>query len=136
VELLSTIRRVTMADVDAAGVLYVGAPYPWQEQLYTEFLAVSGHPLGRLLAAGHGTPYVASSATYRRPLALDDLVKCVLVAESIGRSSFGLRMDGLRDDDGELAIQVSTRQVWVALEPGGRLAPQPVPAWLRTLLGG
>jgi len=128
------VRRVTMADTDAAGLIYVAAPYRWQEELFTEWLLRCGHPLSAILAEGIACPIVTSSATYLAPLGLDQLVNCALVVEQVGRTSFVLRMDGTALDPERLSVQVWTRHVWARFDPAGGLHSEPFPAWLQQAL--
>jgi acyl-CoA thioesterase FadM len=122
--------RVVMADVDAASILYFATPYRWQELLFTGWMHAIGHPVSGLLGSGNGCPAVKSSATYLRPLRLDDLVRCQLSCEEIGRTSFEVSMRGYAEASGELAVQTWTRHVWVS-----RDAATPLPDWLRSALG-
>lgn len=125
-------HRICMSEVDAAQVIYYAAPYHWREAIFTSWLASVDHSLRSILDAGLGMPCVASSATYRRPLRLDDVVALELRAGPVGTSSFGLVMD-VQDPAGELGAQVETTNVW--LEPdGGELRPAALPAWLRDVL--
>jgi acyl-CoA thioesterase FadM len=122
--------RVVMADVDAASILYFTTPYRWQELLFTGWMHAIGHPVGELLGSGCGCPAVHSACDYKRPLRLDDFVRCELWSEEVGRSSFGIALRGYEDASGELAVETATRHVWV--ENG---AAAPIPDWLRTALG-
>lgn len=125
-------HRVCMSEVDAAQVIYYAAPYHWREAIFTSWLASVDHTLRSILDAGLGMPCVASSAMYRRPLRLDDVVTLQLRAGHVGTSSFGLVMD-VQDPVGELGAKVETTNVW--LEPeDGELRPAALPTWLRDLL--
>jgi len=133
-ELVAETRRIAMRDVDAAGILYLAAPYEWQEEMWTGFLYEHGHPLSMLLADGVGGPVVASSATYSAPVTLDSILTCRLYVEAIGRTSFGLRMDA-RFSGGAPALSAATRHVWCKVRPSA-LEPVPLPGWLRELFAG
>jgi acyl-CoA thioesterase FadM len=121
--------RVTMADVDAAAILYFATPYRWQELLFTGWMHAIGHPVSGLLGSGRGCPAVQSSCRYLRPLRLDDFVHCELACEETGGESFEVGMRGYDESSGELAVQTATRHVWV--EDG---ASAPLPDWLRERL--
>jgi acyl-CoA thioesterase FadM len=127
--LVESVHRVTMADVDAAGVIFYVAPYLWREALFTRWLYESGHPLSSLIAAGTPTPCVSSAASYLGPIRLDDAVSLALFAERFGTSSFDLRLDGHVGD--RHVVQVRTRNVWTQLREGGGLRSAPLPDWLR-----
>jgi YbgC/YbaW family acyl-CoA thioester hydrolase len=122
-----------MADTDAAGIIYVAAPYRWQEEIFTEWLLRCEHPLSELLASGLACPVVTSSASYLAPLRLDELVRCALAIEEIGRTSFVVRMDATSASTDVLSVQVWTRHVWTRLDDGG-LRGEPFPPWLREAL--
>jgi acyl-CoA thioesterase FadM len=134
--LMERDRRVTMADVDAAKILYVPTPYRWAEELWEEFLVGAGHPLSALFEEGWGCPTVANSAQYHAPLGLDDVVRCSLVLERVGRSSFTARMDAARSADAAPALQVWSQQVWVRIVREGEYEPSPVPGWIRDKVAG
>jgi acyl-CoA thioesterase FadM len=130
--LAQTARRVTMRDVDAAGILYLAVPYAWHEEMWTGLLHETGHALSTLLAEGAGTPAVASSATYTLPVGLDAILQCRLFAEDIGKRSFGLRMEASLPGN-TMALSVVVRHVWCAIQDG-RLEAAPLPVWLRQIL--
>jgi len=128
-------RRIAMADVDSAQILYFASPYRWFEAQFTEFLADIDHPLSSLLAQGLGMPIVKSGCEYLSPLALDDIVEQQLIAEHIGRTSFSIRCDIGQLPD--VAVRVSATYVWSEREGDrrtGRYRPAPVPGWLREAL--
>jgi YbgC/YbaW family acyl-CoA thioester hydrolase len=129
-------RRIAMADVDSAQILYFASPYRWLEAQFTEFLADNGHPLSGLLAQGLGMPIVKSGCEYLSPLSLDDVVEQQLIAEHIGRTSFSIRCDIGRLPD--VAVRVTGTYVWSEREGDqrtGRYRPAPVPDWLRSAIG-
>lgn len=136
---ISTLRRrVAMADVDAAQILYFATPFRWFEAQFTDHLATAGHPLSTILAGGVGMPIVSTTCEFLFPLALDDVVDQHLFPDRVGRSSFTIRCDvgcSLPDD---VAVRVSATYVWGEREGDharGRFRPAPVPDWLRTALG-
>lgn len=122
-------HRLTMGDVDAAGIVFYANPYRWRDVVYTGWLLSIGHPLSQLLDSGFATPCVASSARYLAPIGLDDVVDLSLVAERVGTSSFDLRMDAAMAGQ-DPAVEVRTTNVWAARKPGGGLSAQPLPDWL------
>src|SRR3546814_5004544 len=107
-----TFHRIPMAEVDAAQVIYYASPYLWRESIFTSWLAEVGHPLRDLLERGLGTPCVASSAKYLRPLRLDHVVTLELRSGKVGDRSFDLGLDVI-DAAGQLVGQVETTNVWV-----------------------
>jgi YbgC/YbaW family acyl-CoA thioester hydrolase len=134
--------RVTMADVDAAGILYYASPLRWAEMLLGDWLERSGHSLSSMFAAGEATPAAAVTIRYRVPLSLDDHCSLRLSAGRIGKTSFTVccAVWGTRDGWGDerLAVEVESTHTYVSLarRPGGGadLAKQPLPAWLTQAL--
>lgn len=132
--LLTTQRRVPMADVDAAGILYFGAPYRWLEDAFTGWLSAIGHPLGVLLRSGHGCPCVTSATSYGVPLVLDDEISVRLRPSSLGRSAFSLTTEVTRLRDDALALRSTAWHVWSDFDGAADppvVTPTPVPGWLR-----
>jgi acyl-CoA thioester hydrolase len=133
--LITGNRRVSMADTDAAGVLYFGAPYPWHEAAMMEWLNEAGHPINVLLSNGEAFPCVHSAAEYRAPLRVNDALRVVLLADGAGRTSFGLRSEYWRSSD--LCVEVRSRHVWTLLglsNPTAAVRPDLLPDWLRSAL--
>lgn len=128
--------RVTMADVDAAAVLYFTTPFRWQESLFTGWLQELGHPVSALLAAGHGCPAVETRAEFLEALGLDDLVRCELHCVDVGRSSFGVALTAVSERTGRPAARTHTRQVYCERDADGVPRSTPMPGWLREALTG
>ena len=131
--LLESVHRVTMADVDAAGVIFYVSPYLWREALFTRWLFESGHPLSGLIADGTPPPCISSAASYLGPIRLDDAVALTLSVERVGTTSFDLRLDGRVDD--RHVVVVRTRNVWTQRHDG-ELRSSPLPAWLLERFAG
>jgi acyl-CoA thioesterase FadM len=131
--LLTTRRHVPMADVDAAGILYFGAPYRWLEEAFTGWLNGLGRPLSGLIRSGWGCPCVTSATLYGVPLVLDDEISVSLRPSSLGRTSFSLTTEATRLRDGAVAVRSTGWHVWSEFD--GRadppvVQPTPVPDWL------
>jgi acyl-CoA thioesterase FadM len=131
--LLEGMHRVTMADVDAAGIIFYVSPYLWREALFTRWLFESGHPLSGLISAGTPPPCISSAADYLGPIRLDDAVSLTLRVERVGTTSFDLRLDG--HVDGRHAVVVRTRNVWTQQREEGGLRSAPLPGWLLERFG-
>lgn len=126
-------RRVGMASVDAAGIIYFAAPLPWAEGLFTDWLADHGHPMTRILAHGAAFPIVESQTSYRVPLRLDDLVDLELSAAAVGERSFTMRTRMSRATDGVVAVEVRLVHVFVSgLQ--AQMRATTIPPWLRSCL--
>jgi acyl-CoA thioesterase FadM len=131
--LIAGTRRVNMADTDATGFLYFGAPYPWHEAAMMEWLNEAGHPIDMLLADREAFPCVHSDAEYRTALRINDPLKVVLLADGAGKTSFGVRSEYWRST--ELCVEVRSRHVWTSLSsPTGAVRRVLLPDWLRNAL--
>ncbi|HEX3750430.1 MAG TPA: thioesterase family protein [Streptosporangiaceae bacterium] len=125
--------RVSMADTDAAQIIYFGAPVRWAERLATGYLADIGLPTSAMLASGHGMPAVDLHVTYRRPLRLDDQVQGELRVLRRSSRSITWQSDFFRKGESQLAVQVHLTQVSVKTADGEPSAV-PLPAELITQL--
>jgi YbgC/YbaW family acyl-CoA thioester hydrolase len=131
--------RVTMADVDAAGIIYYASPLRWTEVLLGDWLEQSGHPIKAMLAAHQATPVVGVQVRYQAPLSLDDHCRLCLHAQRIGTTSFTTRCDiwGPRTD--RAAVEVEVTHAFAAYSPpgdggGAVIEKQALPPWLREAL--
>lgn len=131
--------RVTMADVDAAGIIYYASPLRWAEVLLGDWLEESGHSIAAMLDAGEATPVVGVEVRYRAPLGLDDHLRLGLSAQRIGHTSFTTRCDvwGPRAD--HPAVEVIVTHTFGGYAPprpgqGAVVSKQTLPPWLRKAL--
>ena len=53
--------RVTMADVDAAGIIYYASPLRWAEVLLGDWLEQTGHSIATMLGGNEAIPVVGPS---------------------------------------------------------------------------
>lgn len=134
--LFSAPFRVSMADVDAARIIYFVTPMRWKEWLFTGWLQEVGHPLAGLIDGGFAMPTVATHSEYATALRLDDHVRGDLYAAHVGRSSFGIVARFYRGDDQAPAVEVSSWHVWSRMGEGHHdpVRGQPLPSWLRDAL--
>jgi YbgC/YbaW family acyl-CoA thioester hydrolase len=131
-------RRVTMADVDAARILYFAAPFRWVEELYTSWLAELGHPVSEMLRERMSTPAVSSRCDYEHPLRLDDRFTIALRAGRVGTSSFSVVGEVTLEPSRVHCVRVEVVHVWAAFDErreATRLDVSPLPRWLRHALG-
>jgi YbgC/YbaW family acyl-CoA thioester hydrolase len=129
-------RRVAMADVDAAQILYFTSPFRWFEAQVTELMADRGHPLSEVLRSGVGMPVVNTTCEYLLPVSLDDVVEQTLLPGPLGTTSFGLACE--IELSGRLAVRVTSTYVWGEREGAdhsGPFRPAKVPDWIRELFG-
>jgi YbgC/YbaW family acyl-CoA thioester hydrolase len=139
---------VTMADVDAAGIIYFATPLRWAEKLYTHWIHGLGHPHRQMFSEGIATPAVNVIADYRSHLSLDDEIRLELTAARIGTTSFTLRLEAFverysgptpRPREATAAVDVRTTHVFSrythpSYNHGARTVKQPLPEWLRSAL--
>jgi YbgC/YbaW family acyl-CoA thioester hydrolase len=136
---------VTMADVDAAGIIYYASPLRWAEKLFTHWIHDLGHPHRQMFSEGIATPAVHVSVDYRDHLSLDDMVSLQLTAAHLGTSSFTLRLEAFLDRPdispvkGAAAVEVRTTHVYTQYRhpsygQNAQTVTQPMPSWLRTAL--
>jgi YbgC/YbaW family acyl-CoA thioester hydrolase len=132
--------RVTMADVDAAGIIYYASPLRWAEVLLGDWLEQTGHSIAAMLGRGEATPVVGVEVRYRAPLGLDDHLRLRLSAQRVGTASFTTRCDvwGPRGEE-DPAVEVAVTHAFVGYAPprAGQSAvvtKQALPPWLRNAL--
>lgn len=131
--------RVTMADVDAAGIIYYASPLRWTEVLLGDWLEQLGHPISSMISAKEATPVVGVNVNYRSMLGLDDHCRLELSAAKIGASSFTLQCAVWGPSTDEVAVETLVTHAYVSYcrpGPGGRAAAerQSLPTWLRGAL--
>ena len=131
--------RVTMADVDAAGIIYYASPLRWAEVLLGDWLEQSGHSISAMLGAGEATPVVGVEVRYRAPLGLDDHLRLRLSAQRIGNTSFTTRCDVWGPRAEHPAVEVAVTHAFGGFAPprpgqGAEVTKQTLPPWLRKAL--
>ena len=131
--------RVTMADVDAAGIIYYASPLRWAEVLLGDWLEQSGHSIAAMLGAGEATPVVGVEVRYRAPLGLDDHLRLGLSAQRIGHTSFTTRCDVWGPRAEQPAVEVVVTHTFGGYAPprpgqGAVVSKQALPPWLRKAL--
>ena len=131
--------RVTMADVDAAGIIYYASPLRWAEVLLGDWLEQSGHSIASMLGGGEAIPVVGVEARYRAPLGLDDHLRLRLSAQRIGMTSFTTRCDVWGPRAGQPAAEVAVTHAFGGYAPprpgqGAVVTKQALPPWLRKAL--
>lgn len=125
--------RVTMADTDAARVIYFGAPVVWVERLLTTWLADVGAPLSESLDSGFGDPAVHLEVAYRAPLRLDDQVTGTLSLVRRSEQSLTFHCTFALGPDASPAVEVWLTKVHVRVGPDG-LHAVPIDGPLRDAL--
>lgn len=128
--------RVTMADVDAAGIIYYATPLRWAEVLLGDWLEELGHPISSMLASQVATPCVGVKVHYRSLLSLDDHCRLQLSTERIGTTSFTVRCDVRGPRHEQVAVETVATHAYVTYSHptsanGLSAKKQPLPPWLR-----
>jgi len=123
--------RLSYADCDPAGIVYYAAYYPWQERVYSEWTLAQGIGSNRMLQIwGASTMSRASGCEYFVPGRLFDLLWCEMHLAHIGRTSYTMEYDQVRDAD--RVVVASGFMTLVFAGPDGR--PVPVPEPMKELL--
>ena len=131
--------RVTMADVDAAGIIYYASPLRWADMLLGDWLEQSGHSIAAMLDTGEAVPVVGVEVRYRAPLGLDDHLRLRLSPQRIGTTSFTTRCDAWGPRAEHPAVEVAVTHAFGGYAPprpgqGAVVTKQPLPPWLREAL--
>lgn len=122
--------KVMLPDTDAAGILFFANYIKLAHYAYEEFMNEINHDLRFILDdADYLILIVHTEADYKSSLRLNDDYNLELSVTNIGRTSFTLRYDYLKDD--KLAAMVSTTHVVVNKE---RHKPMAIPEKLVTEL--
>ena len=135
--LLSERTWCTMADVDAAGIIYFTSALRWAERLSTSWFRTLGHPYTRLFAEGIATPAVNAQADYRSHVTLDDEIRLDLWTSHIGTSSYTLTCEIFVADSDIAAVDTRITHVYTRYtrpqldRTDVPTRPQPLPDWLR-----
>jgi YbgC/YbaW family acyl-CoA thioester hydrolase len=120
--------HVELADTDAFGVIFWGAPVRWVQRGYENLMRAAGHPIERMLHLDHDHPVVNASIQFLRPLRLGNRIQVRTEIAQVGNRSFHVRtrVFGM---DGEVAIDATCVHV-AASRNGG---PAHLGEWLRRL---
>jgi YbgC/YbaW family acyl-CoA thioester hydrolase len=131
--------RVTMADTDAAGIIYYASPLRWMELLLGGWLERLGHPISGMLGGNEAIPVVGAEVRYQSPLGLDDHCQLRLSAERIGTTTFTVRCDVAGPRAGRPAVVVVVTHAYGRFGrprpgAGATIETRPLPPWLREAL--
>ncbi|MGD9508061.1 MAG: acyl-CoA thioesterase [Geminicoccaceae bacterium] len=130
---------IEWGDCDPAGIVY----FPRYLALFDNctwalFTAALGRKKGAILAhyGTVGCPMVDLHTRFLRPCTFGDEVVVESRIEELRRSSFAVAHRLLRG--GELAVEGRETRVWSIADPEqpGRIRSEPIPAEVRTRLGG
>lgn len=140
--LTSDIYRVSMADIDGAGIIYFASPLRWYEALLSKWLDSIGHPVSLMIRSGVAIPTVSVTVDYLRPIGMDESMELTIWAEGeTGRASFGTRCEAARLPEREVCVTIRARYSWVEFGPSNEVGTRslrsaPLPEWLLSALSG
>ncbi|MFB4304549.1 acyl-CoA thioesterase [Actinomadura sp. GTD37] len=128
----SVTFRLSYGDCDPAGIVYYANYQRWMERTHTEWWFLHGLRFDDLPSSlGVAVVTRAATAEYERTITLFDQVECRLYATRVGRTSFEMRADFIRED----ATRASTATLTlVCVDPSTPEKAVPVPAPMRDLL--
>jgi YbgC/YbaW family acyl-CoA thioester hydrolase len=95
---------ISLADTDAAGVLFFGRLLEFAQRAFEHHCAGCGFPITRFLSEGVLAPVVHVEADYRAPLRLGDAIAIETGVEAVGDTSFRMAYV-FRRSDGTLAAE-------------------------------
>lgn len=120
---------ISLADTDAAGVLFHGRLFELAQRAFEQHCAGCGFPITRFWQEGIMAPVVHVEADFRAALRLGDAVAVETGVEGIGDTSFRMA-HVVRRHDGTLAAEALVVHACVGRDGRGIS----VPAALRTAL--
>lgn len=108
--------RIYYEDTDAGGVVYHARYLHYFERARTEFLREQGLSVRELHDMGSIFPVVRLEVEFRAPAVLDDLVRVETEVLVVGKTSFTLGQQVVRDLDDKLLVE--GRVTLVCVGPG------------------
>lgn len=120
--------HVSMHHTDAAGVVYVGAPYQWAQVGMENLLREVGHPVGSLHHTNIHYPMVRQVINHHRSLHLGDELTVRTWIDRVGTRSFTVACN-ISKVGGEVHVTVE----FTAVANGRDGTKPPVEDWLREL---
>lgn len=118
--------RVYYEDTDAAGVVYHSNYLNYCERARTEYLRERGCSVAALAAAGMIFPVVRMVIDFRAPARHDELLRITTQPERVRGSSFELRQEVLRAEDGKLLVSLQVTLACVTPSLKARRIPEQV----------
>ncbi len=115
--------RIYYEDTDAGGVVYHANYLGFFERGRTEFFRRRGLVVKQLHDDGLIFPVVRVEADFRWPARLDDLLRIETSVLEVGRSSFTLQQQAIRQEDDKLLVAARITLVCVALGMKPRRLP-------------
>lgn len=120
-------QRLSYADCDPAGIVYYATWFPLMERVHTEWWLLQGLRFDECQQLFGAVPVTrATECSYLRMTRLFDVVSCGMRVVSVGRSSYRLGFDFVREADGQPVAEGS-----LTLVMAGPQGAVPLPDRLR-----
>lgn len=128
--------EIQFGDCDPAGIVYYPNYFRFFDNATAAMLsaAFAMHKRNWLDHYGiAGIPMVDTGARFIKPSSFGDVIEIRSTITDLGRSSFAVKHEILRD--GEVAIEAHEKRVWVVRGENGGIRSAPLPDDVRKLLG-
>lgn len=109
--------RVRYAECDAQNVVFNARYADYVDLAATEFLRAIGMDYRDLLARGLDNQVVKLTLEWQAPAGFDDVLAARVTAPHTGNSSYTLRVDFVRHDDGSPVASAEAVYVMVTTDP-------------------
>lgn len=131
---LFTIQlAVRFGECDPAGIAFYPRYFEWIDVAATELhklLGITRIGVHRPL----GLPVAAASAEFVAPAHAEDELSIRVYVQKLGRTSFSLRFDFVRNADGALLARATERRVLVVRNPDGTMNSTALTPGMRAVL--
>ena len=137
--MFSNVTRIEIqfGDCDPAGIVYYPNYFRFCDNATAALLsaALGMNKRGWLAHFGiSGIPMVDTGARFLKPSRFGDMVEINSRIAELGRSSFSVEHS--LSNNGEAAVEVKEKRVWVARDADGNLRSAPLPDDVRKALAG
>jgi len=136
---LGRMRQVLeWGECDPAGIIYYPTYYRWMDSATWALVAAAGYPASRMREEHFTMPLVDSQCAFLSSPTFGDECEVRSRVSKWGRTSFTVSHEVVLAADGRVLARGSESRVWCRYEagPGSPLRAEPMPAALRTALGG
>lgn len=129
----NTIRyRIRWGDTDAAGIVFYPNYFHWFDMATHEFFRSIGLTVTQLMDEGVVLPILNATSDFKMPLYYDDEVEVRSSISEVRNKSF--RIDHVVVRGSDVTGLGSEWRAWVS-RTGGKFAAEPIPDYVRELLG-
>ena len=136
---LGRMRQVLeWGECDPAGIIYYPTYYRWMDSATWALVSAAGYPASRMREEHFTMPLVDSQCAFLSSPTFGDECEVRSHVSKWGRTSFTVSHEVVLAADGRVLARGSESRVWCRYEagPGSPLKAEPMPAGLRTALGG